>query len=92
MRLESRVQVLEEKKDGLTKRYVGRNRVRKREGRHLRKTNVGDIGDGWWLRVPTVRCVWVNVWCRRKISRVVRQLLEQEETKNSGGRWSICLR
>ena len=36
---------------------------------------------GWWLRAPLIKVNRVNARYRRKISRMVRQMLKQEEKK-----------
>ena len=42
----------------------------------------------WWFKIPAVRGVRVNARCRRKVSRTMRQMLEQEGWRNGDDRWS----
>ena len=42
---------------------------------------------GWWLRAPLIKGNRVNARYRRKISRMVRQMLNQEEKKGGGQKW-----
>ena len=42
---------------------------------------------GWWLRAPLIKGNRVNARYRRKISRMVRQMLNQEEKKGGRQKW-----
>ena len=42
---------------------------------------------GWWLRAPLIKVNRVNARYRRKISRMVRQMLNQEEKKGGRQKW-----
>ena len=42
---------------------------------------------GWWLRAPLIKGNRVNARYRRKISRMVRQMLKQEEKKGRRQKW-----
>ena len=46
----------------------------------------------WWFKIPAVRGVRVNARCRRKVSRIVRQMLEQEGWRNGDERWKTWLK
>ena len=42
---------------------------------------------GWWLRAPLIKGNRVNARYRRKFSRMVRQMLNQEEKKGGRQKW-----
>ena len=42
---------------------------------------------GWWLRAPLIKGNRVNARYRRKISRMVRQMMNQEEKKGGRQKW-----
>ena len=42
---------------------------------------------GWWFRAPLIKGNRVNARYRRKISRMVRQMLNQEEKKGGRQKW-----
>ena len=42
---------------------------------------------GWWFRAPLMKGNSVNARHRRKISRMVRQMLNQEEKKGGRQKW-----
>ena len=42
---------------------------------------------GWWFRAPLVKGGRVNARYRRKISRMVRQMLNQKEKKGGRQKW-----
>ena len=46
----------------------------------------------WWFRIPAVRCVRVNARCRRKVSRSMRQMLEQEGWRKGDEKWNTWLK
>ena len=88
--LKETVRALEQRIDKLINRVrcAFWRKAAKRKGRHLGRTNMGEMGDG---RV-VVGSVRVNGRHRRKISRLARQLLEQEWRKHSDERWNAWLK
>ena len=95
-RLKDKVHVLEERLDRLTKRMC----VLEWNG-EVRGSSSSEDGFGrewrwvtgaWWFKVPTGRNVRVNARLRRKVSRVVKQLLEQEGRESGDEKWTSWAR
>ena len=77
--MKSRICVLERNSDGEEKETSSSDGGYEKDWRR-------DNG-GWWLRAPLIKGNRVNERYRRKISRMVRQMLNQEENKGGRQKW-----
>ena len=90
-RLQKAVRVLEERMKELNSRVVlegnsdGEEKETSSDGGYEKDWR-WDNG-GWWFRAPLVKGGRVNARYRRKISRMVRQMLDQEEKKGGRQKW-----